>query len=48
MCADIMAAAISFPFLLRFFRRIPHEDENTPQDDKYREYVELHDVQKTA
>lgn len=39
MCADIMAAAISLPFLLRFFRRIPREDENTPQDDKYREYV---------
>ncbi len=43
MCADIMAAAVSAPFMIRFFRSLPREDENTPQDDKYREYVKVHE-----
>ncbi len=43
MCADITAVLISIPFLIKFFKRIPQEDERTAQDEKYEEYVRLND-----
>ncbi|MCR4793329.1 MAG: MATE family efflux transporter [Lachnospiraceae bacterium] len=39
MCADIMAVVITLPFMIRFLGRIPDEDQRTPQDEKYEEYV---------
>ena len=39
MCADILSAMISIPFLLKFFSKLPKEDMHTEQDDKYEEYM---------
>jgi len=38
MCADILSALISVPFLIGFFKGLPGEDMHTEQDDKYEEY----------
>ncbi len=42
MCADILSALISIPFLLKFFSVLPKEDKTTQQDVKFEEYVRLH------
>lgn len=39
MCADILSALISIPFLLKFFSKLPKEDRHTEQDDKYEEFA---------
>ena len=38
MCADILSALISIPFLLKFFSGLPKEDKHTEQDEKYEAY----------
>ena len=39
MVADILSALISVPFVIKFLRSIPAEDVNTPQDEKYAEFI---------
>ena len=44
MCADILSALISIPFLLKFFSGLPKEDKHTEQDEKYEAYARAHNM----
>ena len=39
MVADIMSAAISVPFVIKFLKTVPSEDMHVLQDDKYEEFI---------
>ena len=38
MVADILATSISVPFLIRFLKTLPKDDERTVQDERYEKY----------